>query len=310
MSEEGKELVVYETEKGVVELSVNVVREMFCPAATDTEVKLFIALCKFQGLNPFLREVYLIKYGTNPASIVTGKETFTKRANRHEQFNGYETSLAPGEDGLPISASATVYRKDREHPVRIEVDFAEYASRNRDGDLVKNWREKPKTMLRKVALVQALREAFPEDLGGLYEAAEITEAQVETISGPEVPAGRPVQNGQSTPHAASKPPAKPPQQPAAGGKPVIRDPEAPATEKQINAVCGAWADQIGYPFSELKGYLTVEDKSGQLVGTITKQQASDLIGMSNQGDFDPKRWQAMTNVLPNIPPPEGGGADA
>ncbi len=36
-----------------------------------------------------------------------------------------------------------------------------------------NWAAKPGTMIRKVALVQALREAFPEDLQALYDAEEM-----------------------------------------------------------------------------------------------------------------------------------------
>ena len=35
-----------------------------------------------------------------------------------------------------------------------------------------NWASKPATMIRKVALVQALREAFPEDLQGMYSIEE------------------------------------------------------------------------------------------------------------------------------------------
>jgi len=33
-------------------------------------------------------------------------------------------------------------------------------------------------MVRKVALVQALRESFPSDLGGMYDSSEISEAEV------------------------------------------------------------------------------------------------------------------------------------
>ena len=35
------------------------------------------------------------------------------------------------------------------------------------------WSKKPATMIRKVALVQALREAFPEDFGGMYSQEEV-----------------------------------------------------------------------------------------------------------------------------------------
>jgi len=302
--EQGKELVVYATDKGEVALSINVVRELFCREATDTEIVLFMNLCKFQGLNPFLREVYLIKYGNNPATIVTGKETFTKRAGRHAQFDGYDTGLDLGEDGLPVTARATVYRKDRGHPVHIEVDFDEYASRNKDGVLVKNWREKPKTMLRKVALVQALREAFPEDLGGLYDAAEITDVQVETVSGPEVPAGRPVQVGQPTPHAATpqRPQATPSggnggqKQPGGGERPQIKDPDAPATDKQIGLISKIWAKASGYDAPDLEGALRD--------ALLTKGHASELIELVNAKDWNLKRFEDITGIEP-VRPPEG-----
>jgi hypothetical protein len=35
-----------------------------------------------------------------------------------------------------------------------------------------SWAKMPATMIRKVALVQSLREAFPSDLGGLYDSCE------------------------------------------------------------------------------------------------------------------------------------------
>lgn len=43
---------------------------------TDQEVVMFINLCKYNGLNPWLREAYCIKYGSSPATMVVGKETF------------------------------------------------------------------------------------------------------------------------------------------------------------------------------------------------------------------------------------------
>ena len=37
------------------------------------------------------------------------------------------------------------------------------------------WLSKPATMIRKVALVQALREAYPGEFGGIYDGAEMPE---------------------------------------------------------------------------------------------------------------------------------------
>ena len=41
---------------------------------TDQELAMFINLCKYQQLNPWTKEAYLIKYGTSKATLVIGKE--------------------------------------------------------------------------------------------------------------------------------------------------------------------------------------------------------------------------------------------
>lgn len=155
---------------------------------TMQEVVMFMNLCKFNGLNPWLREAYLIKYGTEPATIVASKEAFTKRAEGNINFNGYEAGIIvlndetgefvyrKGSFKLPgeaiVGGYAEVYRKDRDHSYRIEVSFDEYAGRKKDGTLNRQWASKPATMIRKVALVQALREAFPGTFGNMYSAEE------------------------------------------------------------------------------------------------------------------------------------------
>ena len=55
---------------------------------TDQEVVMFINLCKYNSLNPWLREAYCIKYGSSPATMVVGKETFQKRADADPNYNG------------------------------------------------------------------------------------------------------------------------------------------------------------------------------------------------------------------------------
>lgn len=155
---------------------------------TIQEVVMFMNLCRFNGLNPWLREAYLIKYGNEPATIVAGKDAFTKRAEGNPNFDGYKAGLIltdenmgtltyrEGSFKLPnevlMGGYAEVYRKDREHSYRAEVSFEEYAGRKKDGSLNRQWATKPTTMIRKVALVQALREAFPGTRGGMYSPEE------------------------------------------------------------------------------------------------------------------------------------------
>lgn len=179
------ELVKYEAMSGgEVVLSPQIIKQALCPDASPQELEQFLQLCKYQQLNPFLKEVYLIKFKGFPASMVVGKETFTKRADGHPGFDGFEAGivLASGKnkegscvfkDEELVGGWASVSRKDRRLPFYAEVSLKEYEQHTKDGKLNKQWASKPATMIRKVALVQALREAFPVLFGGLYDQAEM-----------------------------------------------------------------------------------------------------------------------------------------
>jgi phage recombination protein Bet len=149
---------------------------------------MFMQLCNIQGLNPFLREAYMIKYGEEAATIITGKETFTKRADALPQYDGFKagiivmdnTKQAQHREGSFIVAGETllggwaeVFRKDRSQSFRNEVTLTEYQRYKKDGSLMANWKNMPATMIRKVALVQSLREAFPDEFGGMYSPEEM-----------------------------------------------------------------------------------------------------------------------------------------
>lgn len=155
-------------------------------SVTDQEITMFMMMCKSNHLNPWIREAYCIKYGTQPATMVVGKDAFLKRAERHPQYDGmtsgiivvnavgieYRQGILKFKDEELLGGWAEVFRKDRSHSTRIEVSFEEYAGRKKDGTLNNQWTTKPATMIRKVAQVQALKEAFPDDLGGMYTAEE------------------------------------------------------------------------------------------------------------------------------------------
>lgn len=192
----------YEVSGGVkLKLSFDIVKKYLVSGdaamVTNQEVMLFIAHCQHQKLNPFLREAYLIKYSKNhPASIVTGKDAFTKRANRHLQCEGWKAGIIVHSKDAKIDTRegcfylrasevllggwAEVHRKDRAVPVHIKVSLDEYEGKKADGSTNRQWSAMPATMIRKVALCQALREAFPEDLGGLYSEEEMAHALPET----------------------------------------------------------------------------------------------------------------------------------
>lgn len=213
-------VVEYECGGQTVKLSPNTVRAYLVNGngqVTDQEVMMYISLCKFQKLNPFLREAYLIKYGSQPATIVTGKEAFMKRAMRNPTYEGYEAGvvIVNNETGVMeervgtivldnetlVGGWAKVYVNNWVQPLKVTVAFGEYCLM-KDGKPASNWAVKPGTMIRKVALVQALREAFPEDLGGLYTAEESNEAELPPI---EI---TPAEGGEAEAQASEQKPAQ------------------------------------------------------------------------------------------------------
>ena len=197
----------YESNGEKVKLSPATVRNYLVNGGgnvSDQEVMMYLTLCRYQHLNPFLREVYLIKYGNSPATIVTGKDLFLKRANRNANYAGKKAGIivvnketdeiaeregtvyVPETEEL-LGGWAKVYIKGHEEPEYASVSFNEYAGRKSDGSLNNQWATKPATMIRKVALVQALREAFPEDYTGLYSPEEMGSAAEIIADAPAAP---------------------------------------------------------------------------------------------------------------------------
>lgn len=183
--------VEYEVGGMKVRLTPEIVRNYLVSgnkeAVSMQELAMFMNLCKYSQLNPWAKEAYCIKYGSEPAAMVVGKEAFQKRAEANPNYDGSEAGIVvldesgeivyrKGTIKLPgdeiVGGYAEVWRKDRTHSTRIEVSFDEYAGRKKDGSLNSQWSKKPSTMIRKVALVQALRETFPSAFGGMYTAEE------------------------------------------------------------------------------------------------------------------------------------------
>lgn len=175
--------VSYEVNGEEVKLSGEMVKQYLVRGGSevnDQELVMFLNLCKYQKLNPFLNEAYLIKFKGAPAQIIVSKEAFMKRAESHEQYNGLEAGIIVERDGnmvelegavslkndILIGGWAKIYRKDREKPVTIKIAMNEFSKGQ------STWKQMPNNMIRKTAIVNALREAFPEKLNAMYTDEE------------------------------------------------------------------------------------------------------------------------------------------
>ena len=200
--EEKNELIVsYEVNNEEITLTPQIVQDYLVgkdAKITIPEFKLFAELCKARKLNPFLKEAYCIKYSNNlPATIVVGKDAVLKRAVLNPNYNGIKSGIIVSDENgniterkgtfkLPneklVGGWAEVFRKDWENSVYCSVSLEESMQRKSNGQPNSNWEKQPATMIEKVAKVRALREAFVEDLGGMYEAEEMNVDLSNTIN--------------------------------------------------------------------------------------------------------------------------------
>ena len=195
-------VVTYESNGTTVSLSPAMIRKYLVNgngAVTDQEVMMFLGMCHAQKLNPFNREAYLIKYGQNsPATMITGKDVFLKRAQKNPKFDGFqsgvivlnfETGQITEREGTfyldqteqLVGGWAKVWIKGARTPFYESVKLSEYIGRKKDGQVNDQWSKRPATMIRKVALSHALKEAFPDELGGLYSQEEMSDVSGMTL---------------------------------------------------------------------------------------------------------------------------------
>lgn len=167
------------------------VRNLICPNADQKEVSLFLQLCKSQRLNPFVKDAYLVKYGSNPAQMITNYQVFNRRACRNDNYAGIENGvvvLRNGEivhkDGSAVYKAAgetllggwaKVHFKDNRKPAYAEVALDDYSTGK------SNWQKMPGVMIEKCAKAAAWRLAFPDDFQGMYVSEEMQQAQPQQV---------------------------------------------------------------------------------------------------------------------------------
>jgi len=175
-----------------------------CPAQlTKTEFITFINTCRSMNLNPFTKEIYCLKNGTNPMQIIVARDGYRKVAQREAEYDYHQTDAVYSNDkfrvyhgeveheydltdrGKIIGAYCTVKRRSSSKPMYVYVEFKEY-------DLKRSlWLTKPATMIRKVSEAHALRMAFQAVFVGTYDEDELPEEMLKQNNKPE-PAPKPM----------------------------------------------------------------------------------------------------------------------
>ena len=131
----------------------------------DEEILKAVAVAKHLGLDPIKKEVHFVPYSGSVQMIVSYTE-YIKRAERSGKLDGWKVEY--GKDDLGEYAKIIIRRKDWSEPFEWKV-YMEEAKQNSP-----TWQKMPRFMLRKVAIAQGFRLAFPEETAELpYEEAEM-----------------------------------------------------------------------------------------------------------------------------------------
>lgn len=159
------------------------IRKMFAPQLTNEEFGVFVGLGKSLGANPFLKEIWAVKYGNSEAQIFLGRDFYRRKAQEQEAYEGHQVDAVYANDefkmengevhhsyslsdrGKLIGAYCVVHR-DGLKPFFVLAEVKEYST---DKSL---WKSKPATMIKKVAEAQALRGAFQGVFAGTYDESE------------------------------------------------------------------------------------------------------------------------------------------
>lgn len=237
-------------------LKKETVERMFNVTLDESEYARFIQICEKNGLSPFTGEIYITNDGRRNKFII-GKEGYLKIADSTEEYDGMKAGIfatSPNGEMRKICGAcvpfgynlvggwAEVFRKDRSESTFQSVGCWEYDQKN------EMWQQRPATMIRKVAICQALRESFPKNFNGIYDESEFKSEKMEE---------RPV-----------------PVQTVISASPVeVKQEEPLATEPVISPII---TEEIVMPAVTLENVMEYTIKSGTLKGKIIRDILNDV----------------------------------
>jgi phage recombination protein Bet len=176
---------------------MSVIKDVIARGASDTELKMFVAMAQKLGLDPLSKQIHCVKrrarladgsYG-DAMTIVVGIDGYRLVAERTGRYcPGKAPTYEYDAHGKVTSATAYVLKLagGAWHEVSAVAFWEEYAQTNKDGQPTAMWAKMPRLMLAKCAEALALRRAFPAELSGVYTDDEMQQASNEPTPAPVV----------------------------------------------------------------------------------------------------------------------------
>lgn len=158
---------------------VALIKNYLCKGINDDELKLFQAVCKKTGLDPFMKQIYAVKR-KDQMTIQTSIDGYRLIAERTGRYcPGRESTYVY--DGDKLVHATSYVKKQTADGTWHEVAASAYLDEYRPAYANQFWESKKHIMLAKCAESLALRKAFPNELSGLYSDEEMHQSPTNLV---------------------------------------------------------------------------------------------------------------------------------
>lgn len=163
-----------QSDSGWTPEQVDLLKRTIAVGASDDEFKIFALFCSRTKLDPFAKQIYLVKRNGKMA-VQTGIDGYRVIAERSGVYAGSDDAVFDNEQE-PNKATVTVHKivAGMRCAFTATARWDEYCPASGQDFM---WKKMPCVMLSKVAEALALRKAFPADLSGLYVKEEMDQAE-------------------------------------------------------------------------------------------------------------------------------------
>lgn len=298
-------LTLTDDQQAFTDTQVAALQQIGVQGASQGDLDVFFHQCRRTGLDPFLKQVYMIarrkrvgrdQYETTQ-TIQTGIDGFRLIARRAADKRGETLSMDDtiwiGPDGSEHKAWIWPNRPPSAARVTVRIGggtfsgvaaLHEYVQRDRHGNPTGQWRTMPAVMIAKCAEALALRKAFPQDLSGIYTAEEMAQADNQDHQQPAPQSQSRVQQvtredveAHQAKQAKQQPAPQPEPEPQPDG---VQDAEIMAGEDML-AEIASLLHQIGRPEEVWAMDLRIVLKDGSInaLTDLTAEQADTVLSI-------------------------------